>query len=165
MTDDREPPAGARFAVQQQARARAVAVDQPRLIEERSAHRPGVVEHRRLHQRAHAPAAHGARRDRLDLDRHRGLLARAQLRDRARLAAVARQVFEQLPHLLDAQRPQPVGELAGGNGKLLSQPRGPRPANGGVQQLCARGRAGAGECAKGGGALELHCRGGHCHRP
>ena len=52
------------------------------------------------------PAPHGPRGDAAHLDRDRRLLAGAQRGDRARLAAVAGQVLEQLAHGLEPERLQ-----------------------------------------------------------
>ena len=74
---DAEAAAAVRLAVQQQARPRRVALDQPWLVEEGGAHRPGRVEHAGLDQRAHPPAPDGPRGDAAHLHRHGRLLARA----------------------------------------------------------------------------------------
>ena len=65
----------------------------------------------RLHERTHATPAHRPAGDRADLHRHGGLLARPQGPDCARLAAVCRQVLEQVAQCLDAERPQRLGRL------------------------------------------------------
>jgi len=109
---DAKAPARIGLAVQQHAHPGRVALHEPRLVEERRTHRPGRVEHGRLDERAHPAPTHRPRADRADLDRHGRLLAGAQAGDRARLAAVAGQVLEQLADGAHGERAQPVGELA-----------------------------------------------------
>ncbi len=58
VVGDAEAAAGVGLAVQQQARPGRVALDQPRLVEERRPHRPRGVADGRLDERAHPAAAH-----------------------------------------------------------------------------------------------------------
>ena len=116
------------LAVQDQARARRVLARQPRLVEERRLHDAGLVGDGRLDERLHPAPAHRAARDRAHLDDDRRDVAGLQRPDRARRAAVARQVLEQV-----ADRQQ--AELLGGVGGLLrrdlqrrGERRGARPA-------------------------------------
>jgi hypothetical protein len=94
--------------VQRETRADRIALLEPGLVEERRLHRARVVGHRRLDQRSHSTPAHGSRRDAADLHDHGGAVAGHQLRDRARLTAVARQVQQQV---LDRPQPECVGGL------------------------------------------------------
>ena len=103
MMRDAEAAAGVCLAVQQQACAGRVALDQPGLVEERRTHGCGRVEHDGLDQRAHAAAAHGPCGDAADLHGDGGLLARLQRGDGARLAAVAGQVLEQVADRVQAE--------------------------------------------------------------
>ncbi len=91
------------LAVEQQPRPGLVLALKPRLVEERDLHRAGLVGHDRLDQRLHAAPPHGAAGDRPHLDHHRRRLPRAQLDDRARLLAVARQVLEQVADRVEAE--------------------------------------------------------------
>ena len=84
------------LAVEHQARARPVLALEPRLVEERRLHRTARVGDDRLDERPHPAPAHGPGGDRAHLDDDRGRLARDELRHRARLRAVARQVLEQV---------------------------------------------------------------------
>ena len=77
VVGDAEAAARVGLAVQQQARAGRVALDQPRLVEERRAHRGAGVEHLGFDERAHSTAAHGARGDAAHLHGYGGLLAGA----------------------------------------------------------------------------------------
>ena len=65
----------------------AVLALEPRLVEERRLHDPGLVGDGGLDERLHPAAAHGPRRDRADLDDDGRVLVRRQLRDRTRLAS------------------------------------------------------------------------------
>ncbi len=142
---DVEAAAAVGLAVKQQARPGRVAVDQPRLVEERGAHRAGGVEHDGLDQRAHAPAPNRARGDAAHLHGDGRLLARGERRDRPRLAAVARQVLEQLADRLEPERAQPGGDPLAGRPQRALEPRGPRPADRRGQQLLAGERLRGGE--------------------
>ena len=93
------------LAGQQQPRARAVAALEPRLVEERDGHRPGLVGDARLDERLHPAPAHLPARDRAHLDDDRRDLVDRQLSDRARGAAIARDVLEQVA---DALEPEPL---------------------------------------------------------
>ena len=100
----------------------------PGLVEERRLHDARLVGDRRLDERLHPAAAHRAARDRAHLDDDRRDVAGHQRPHRARRAAVARQVLEQV-----AEREQ--AELRGGVGGLLrrdlqrrGEHRRPRPA-------------------------------------
>ena len=99
------------LALQQQPRPGPVLALEPRLVEERGLHRAGLVGHHGLDQRPHAAPPHGAAGDRAHLDHHGRRLPRAQLDDRARLLAVARQVLEQVADGVEA-------EPLGGGGRL-----------------------------------------------
>ena len=134
------------LALQHQPRAGAVAALEPRLVEERGLHDPGLVGDGGLDQRLHPAAADRARGDRAHLDGDRGDLVHAQLGDRARLRAVARQVLEQVA---DRVEPEPLGALGGGRRLELerrgeaARPRQPRAVL--RAQLVVAERRGRGE--------------------
>ncbi len=90
------------LAVQQQAGARLVALDQPGLVEEGGPHRCARVEDDRLDQRAHPAPTNRARGYAAHLHCDRGLLAARERGDRARLATVGRDVLEQIADGLEA---------------------------------------------------------------
>ena len=136
------------LAVQQQARPGRVALDQPRLVEEGRPHRTGRVEDLGLDQRAHAAPPHRARGDRANLDRDGRLLATAQRRHRAGLAAVAGQVLEQVTDRAQAERAHRGRHALGGNVELGFEPRGPGPAQRRTDQLGARDAAARREGAR-----------------
>ena len=91
VVGDAEAAAAVGLAVQQQPRARRVALDEPGLVEERRAHRAGRVEHRRPRPAgACRGGAPGARRSLRTSTATVACSPGPQRRDRARLAAVAR---------------------------------------------------------------------------
>ncbi len=144
---DAEAAARVGAAVEHETRAGRIALHQPRLVEEGRAHASAAVVHDRLDERAHAATAHGARSDRAHLHSDRRLLAGAQAGDRARLAAVARKVLEQLADRAEPQRCHTVGELAGGQCQRLEQALRSRPAQRRGEQFGAAQRVLAGERA------------------
>ena len=77
----------------------------------------------------------GRLRDRAHLDDDRRALARRQRRDRARLAAVARQVLEQVADGLDAERRGGLGGLRRRDLQRALERRRPRPAQRRAEQL------------------------------
>ena len=101
---DGEAAPGVEPAVQDQPRPGRVAIDQPRLLEERDPQGAGVVGDGRLDQRPHPPPPDRASSDPADLhDDRRGLLRR-EIRDRPRLAPVAWHVLEQVADGVQAER-------------------------------------------------------------
>ena len=98
------------LTVQDEPRPRRVALHEPRLIEERRLHRPGVVGDGRLDERPHAPPADRARGDAADLDDDGRRLPSDELGDGTGLSAVARQVLEQVA---DALQPERLGRVLG----------------------------------------------------
>jgi hypothetical protein len=130
-----ESVAALELAVQRQPRARRVLVDQPRLLKERRLHHPGGIGHGRLHQRAHAPPAHGPGRDAAHLHDDGGRLAGHQLADRPRLAVVARQMLEQVA---DREQPKRLGRglsLCALDLQRAGENRRPRVADRSLRQL------------------------------
>ena len=111
VVGDAKPASAIGLAVQQQARPRRVALQEPGLVEERGTHAARRIENPGLHQRAHSPPAHRPHTDRLHLHRDRRLLARAQRGDGARVAAGVRQMLEQLADRAQPERPKPARHL------------------------------------------------------
>ena len=121
----------------EQARLRRIALGQPRLVEERRAHGAAGIGHLRLDQGPHAAATDRARCDRTHNDGHRGLLSGTQRRDRARLAALAGQVLEQIPDGRTPSAAAPAAMLPVGDLQRRLQARGTGPAQRRAQQLRA----------------------------
>ncbi len=117
------------LAVQHQPRAGRVLALEPRLVEEGRLHRPGGVGHRGLHERAHPAAAHGAAADVAHLHHDGRRLSRRERGNRARLAAVVRQVLEQVADGLEPQRRRPLRGGRRHHMQRRAQPRGSRPAH------------------------------------
>jgi len=142
---DAEGVAGHVRAVQDQARAGRVLALQPGLVEERRLHGPGLVGDRRQDERLHPAPAHGPARDRAHLDDDRGALPGRQRGDGARLAAVAREVLQQIA---DGLQPELLGGVGCRRRRDLQRPqqhRRPRPAQRRVQEVVMVEFVGAGE--------------------
>jgi len=125
------------LAVEDQARARLVALHEPRLVEEGRLHRAGGIGDRRLDQRAHPPPAHRARRDRANLDQHRRRLPRRERADRPRLPPRPRHMLEQVGDRPQPKRLRPLRRLPRQRQRAL-QARGPRRPNRRRKQLIKR---------------------------
>ena len=136
---DREGVAAPVLAVEHEPRAGLVLALQPRLVEERDLHRAGGVGHGRLDERPHSATADGARADRPDLHDHGGGLARDQRGHGARLAAVVRQVLEQVADRLQPERAQPLRRGLRGRSQRRGQPRR-RAASARAPPRASRGR-------------------------
>ena len=138
---DAEPALALVLAGEQEPGAGAVAALEPRLVEERHAHRARLVAHPRGHERLHATSADLPARDREHLDHHGRGLPLDEVADRARGAPVARDVVQQRRDARQAElRARFLGLLARQLQRVI-QPRGPRDA-----RAAALGeRVGAGE--------------------
>src|SRR5262249_37079854 len=119
------------LAGEEQASARAVAVLQPRLIEERRLHAARTVGDDRLDERLHPAPAHRPRRDRANLDDDGRDLVRLHLVERGGRAPIARQMLEQVA---DREQPEPLRSLRrllpGLRVQWRIEPRRPRIARG-----------------------------------
>ena len=135
VVGDVEGAARSELAVEHESGAWAVALCQPRLIEEARAHGPGLVEHRRFHERLHRAPAQRAHRDLTYLDGHRRALCAHELADRARIPAVTGQMLEQRSDAREPERAQALLDLARGDLERRLQPRRPRPAHRRGEQL------------------------------
>ncbi len=103
---DLKAAARAQLAVEDQPRPRLVTALEPGLIEEGRLHPAGAVGDGGLNQRTHAPAAHGAGGDPLDLDENRRALPHLERAQGARFAPITRQVIEQVS---DGPQPERLG--------------------------------------------------------
>ena len=101
---------------------------------------PGLVGDDGLDERLHPAPAHRPAGDRAHLDDDRRALARRQRRDRPRLAAVARQVLEQVADGLEAERRRRLGGLR--RRDLQRRARAPTgAASAAARRAARRGRA------------------------
>jgi hypothetical protein len=152
---DGEPVARLELAVHHQPRTRRVLLGQPGLIEEGRLHRAGVIGDGRLDEWAHATAPHRTRGDGAHLHDDGGGLARDQLRHRAGLAPVARQVLEQVPNRAQSEC---GGGLLGLGAVELQPPRQLRRArvvHGRRDELGFLELTGAGKRGRGHGSREM----------
>jgi hypothetical protein len=147
VAGDAKRVAGGVGPVQDQARAGDILALQPGLVEERRLHDAGLVGDRGRDERFHAAPAHGPARDRAHLDDDGRALARRQRRDGARLAAITREVLEQVA---DGVQPETLRRVGGRRRRDLQRlgERGrPRPAQRRGEQLVvgelASGREGS----------------------
>ncbi len=111
MTLQGEAAAVASLAVEHEARPGRVLVREPRLVEEGHLHRAAVIGDRRLDERPHPPAPDRPRADRDHRDDDGRGLARDQRGDGASLAAIMRQVLEQVADGLETERLGALGRL------------------------------------------------------
>ena len=102
------------LALEQQPGARPVLALEPRLVEERRLHRPRLVGHDGLDERAHAAPPDRAARDRADLDDDGRRLAGREVDQRAGAAAVARKVLEQVADREQPERARRAAAALGG---------------------------------------------------